>query len=205
MLDLIDLFPQTVAVSHLESMTPEVIERAIEFLESSCRKDSAGAQGFARTEDVLENVIFKEVKQEIIALCKAFSEAYSHEVEDIGISDSWGNIFSHGESMRYHKHNNSYICGNFYLSEGSLLNIISTIHGGLFDIMPRIVKEEENIRAWKSFNVRPKPGRIVLFPSGLYHCVLPSKSQEKRYSIAFNAVPLGQIGNTGSRMNIRFL
>src|SRR5690606_21718553 len=107
--------------------------------------------------------------------------------------------------IRYHRHDNSYISGSLYLSEGSPFNILNPHQGGLFGLMPRVRREdvEENYRSWDSFNINPKPGRLVLFPSGLQHCVLPSQSQEKRYSIAFNAIPLGRIGIPTSLIEIQ--
>lgn len=40
--------------------------------------------------------------------------------------------------------------------------------------------------------VRPRPGVMVLFPSYLYHRTVPFRSDEKRISIAFDALPEGK-------------
>ena len=37
--------------------------------------------------------------------------------------------------------------------------------------------------------VRPRPGLMVLFPSYFYHRTVPFRSEEKRISIAFDALP----------------
>ena len=37
--------------------------------------------------------------------------------------------------------------------------------------------------------VRPKPGRLVLFPSYMWHGTVPFEADEKRLTIAFDAVP----------------
>lgn len=39
-------------------------------------------------------------------------------------------------------------------------------------------------------SVQPKVGRMILFPSYLYHCTIPFESNEERISIAFDLVPL---------------
>jgi tetratricopeptide (TPR) repeat protein len=38
---------------------------------------------------------------------------------------------------------------------------------------------------------RPQPGLMLLFPSYFYHRTIPSRSEERRISIAFDVVPLG--------------
>lgn len=50
---------------------------------------------------------------------------------------------------------------------------------------------EQTTKSWNHFNskiweVTPEEGKIVLFPSWLYHSVLPNESLEDRISIAFN-------------------
>jgi len=37
----------------------------------------------------------------------------------------------------------------------------------------------------------------------MMHCVLPSTSHDKRYSIAFNVIPIGKIGTPTGLMEIR--
>ena len=37
--------------------------------------------------------------------------------------------------------------------------------------------------------VRPKPGRLVLFPSYMWHGTVPFTTDEARMTIAFDAVP----------------
>ena len=37
--------------------------------------------------------------------------------------------------------------------------------------------------------VRPKPGRLVLFPSYMWHGTVPFTTDERRLTIAFDAVP----------------
>ncbi len=157
---------------------------------------------FTNDQQFLNRAIFREVKQEILGLCREFAQVYSHIVDDIHICNSWGNVVGYGEAIRYHKHSNAYISGSFYLSEGSFFNIMDRSHSELFGFSPA-VKPGDNYRAMESFNISPKPRRIILFPSGLMHSVLPSKTQAKRYSVAFNVIPVGRIGSPTGLMEIR--
>lgn len=201
-MELVDLFPRTIAVAELQSLTPEIIGKAIELIDVASAGSVPGDGAYTHDQQFLNRVIFREVKQEILGLCREFAKAYSHIVDDIHICNSWGNVVSHGESIRYHKHSNAYISGSFYLSEGSGFNITDRDRGELFGFAPR-VQPGDNYRAMESFTIPPKPRRIILFPSGMMHSVLPSQSPMKRYSVAFNAIPIGKIGSPTSLMEIR--
>jgi uncharacterized protein (TIGR02466 family) len=201
-MELVDLFPKTIAVAELQSLTPEIIAQAIELIDLSSSNEVPGDGAYTHDQRFLNRAIFRDVKQEILGLCRDFAKAYSHIVDDIHICNSWGNVVGHGESIRYHKHNNSYISGSFYLSEGSGFNITDRNRTELFGFAPAI-QPGDNYRAMESFTIPPKPRRIILFPSGMMHSVLPSQSQAKRYSVAFNAIPVGKIGGPTSLMEIR--
>ena len=198
---LVDLFPKTIAVAELKSLSPEVIEKAKELIDLSANVEISGDGGFTREQQLLDKAIFREVKAEILDMCREFAKAYSHIVEDVAICNSWGNLVKCGDSIHYHRHSNSYISGSFYLSEGTSFNIYNDDSQTLFGFQPAL-KPGDNYRAMESFNIDPKPGRIILFPSNLRHCVLPSNKPENRYSIAFNAVPVGRLGAPTNLLNI---
>lgn len=196
-----DLFPTTIAVSKLETLTTDVIERAITLVRNERLYDMGIHGSYTVEQQILEHPIFEGVKAEIIGLCKEFSRGYCHVIEDIGICNSWANAVEAGQSIPAHKHNNSYISGSFYLTHGSSFSITSPVFLNLFGLMPRI--EGSNFRTWDSYSLTPEPGMVVLFPSGLYHGVTTSGSSETRYSVAFNAIPVGPIGIPTALLEIR--
>lgn len=201
-LDLVDLFPKTIGVAQLQTLTPEVIEKAKELIDIGVDYHMEHDGGFTREQQLLNKAIFREVKQEILQLCREYAEAHSHIVEDIAICNSWGNVVNYGDSIRPHSHTNSYISGSFYLTEGTPFNIINDDANSLFGFAPA-KRPDPNPRSMESFNIHPKLGRIILFPSNLRHMVLPSRSHEPRYSIAFNAVPTGRIGSITNLLHMR--
>lgn len=201
-LDLVDLFPKTVGVAQLTTLTPEVIAKARELIDIGATYAIPGDGGFTTEQQLLNKSVFREVKQEILGLCREFAAAHSHIVDDVAICNSWGNLLNHGDSIRYHRHSNAYISGSFYLTEGTPFNIINDDAQTLFGFSPAI-RAGDNYRAMESFNINPKPGRIVLFPSNLRHTVLPSTSREPRYSIAFNVVPVGRLGAATNLLHIQ--
>ena len=68
--------------------------------------------------------------------------------------------------------------------------------------MPAIQEGADNYRSQQSLVIPPKPGRMILFPSGLHHSVQPSQDDARRYSIAFNTLPVGRIGTPTNLMEI---
>jgi uncharacterized protein (TIGR02466 family) len=206
-MNFVDLFPRTIAVTELKSLTPALMQEARAVIDRDPGITVVETDGsYTREQQLLDLSLFTEVKAEIIELCLEFArQGYGHKVEAIDICNSWGNVVKYGQNIRYHKHNNSYISGSFYLSEGSFFNILNMGYHELFGIMPEIDKQANCYRSWESFNINVKPGRIVMFPSGLQHCVLPSNSQENRYSIAFNAIPVGKIGSETGFMHIQII
>lgn len=204
-MELVDIFPATIAVAELKTLTAPVIEAARTLLDADCGSNSntvAGDGRYTREQQLLDLPLFAEVKREILGLCREFARAHSHRIDDIAICNSWGNVVMRGEGIRYHRHSNAYISGSFYLGEGSQFNILNQHHATLFNFSPEMIPEK-NYRAMESFTIPPKARRLVLFPANLMHCVLPSQSDAPRYSIAFNAIPIGKLGTATSLMEIR--
>lgn len=204
-MELVDIFPATIAVAELQTLTPAVIDAARRLLDTDCASHAnavAGDGRYTREQQLLNLPLFADVKREIIGLCREFARAHSHRIDDIAICNSWGNVVQRGEGIRYHRHSNAYISGSFYLGDGSPFNILNQHHSTLFNFSPELVPGS-NYRAMESFTIPPKARRLVLFPANLMHCVLPSQTDAPRYSIAFNAVPTGKIGIATSLLEIR--
>ena len=200
--DLVDIFPKTIAVAQLKSLTPTVISQARELLDKTCTYQIKGDGGFTTEQQLLNRELFRDVKAEILGLCSEFAAAHNHILEGLHICNSWGNIVHHGDGIRYHKHSNSYISGAFYLSDGCPFNILNDGYADIFGGFLPSRRKEENFRDMESFTINPKIGRIIIFPASLKHCVITSSSNEARYSIAFNAIPKGRIGDPTGLMEI---
>lgn len=201
-MEFVDLFPKTIGVGELKSLTPAIILEAKALIDQSAAVHVGGDGGYTADQQLLNKPVFAAVKQEILGYCRDFANAHSHIVEDLHICNSWGNVVKHGENIHYHAHSNSYISGTFYLTDGSPFNILNSHYRSSFSFAPA-VRKGENYRAMESFTINPKPCRIIVFPSGMQHCVLPSTSDVGRYSIAFNVIPIGRVGEPTSLMEIR--
>jgi ectoine hydroxylase-related dioxygenase (phytanoyl-CoA dioxygenase family) len=70
------------------------------------------------------------------------------------------------------------------------------------DIDP--AKNEHTGFTWAQFNIQPKKGLLVIFPSWLNHSVPENTTSALRKSLAFNAVPSKTVGSVFSSTKLTF-
>ena len=103
------------------------------------------------------------------------------------ITNLWININGHKDFNRRHTHGNSLISGVFYVKVPDESSKIRFYHPS-YQLIDRDwnVKLKYNQYTSGRWDIPPKKGRLLLFPSWLEHEVCPNLSQEKRISISFN-------------------
>ena len=57
--------------------------------------------------------------------------------------------------------------------------------------MPARKKGEPPKHLWREVRVNPMVGRIIMFPSWLWHCVEPNNTNDIRISVSFNFIQKG--------------
>lgn len=109
----------------------------------------------------------------------------------VDIIESWYHITRHGGFHDAHSHPNCSWCGIYYLSPGD--SDFQTRSGLNRFYDPRVNAEHYQdagtayLSAHGVFDMEPKEGQIVLFPSYLKHSALPYFGDADRVVIAFNA------------------
>jgi hypothetical protein len=162
-LDLYDLFPKTIAVTQLNSLSESLCLSAIKEIERDLVSGNPGDGSFTQNQQLLDLSFFAPVKKEILELCGEFCKAYSHAIDRLHICNSWGNKVSQGDSIRTHKHTNSYISGSFYLTDGSGFSLVDYERSNLFGGFTTEILPDGNMRASESFHINPQIGRIIFF------------------------------------------
>ena len=99
-----------------------------------------------------------------------------------------------------HMHCNSFLSGVLYLTPHASPIIFRhplpwRWSSGLDDKNDGMLKSNQ-------FVLSPKMGDIVLFPSHVFHLIMPHKDNVVRCSLAFNVVPIGQYGARDSTINV---
>ncbi len=112
------------------------------------------------------------------------------------IANMWANVNRSGHGNEYHSHPGAYWSGVYYVDDGGIAADPSL--GGELEFMdPRGPAPAMNaphlayampggLSAGATERVRPRAGRLVLFPAWMMHQVRPYRGMAERISIAFN-------------------
>ena len=114
-----------------------------------------------------------------------------YDCDSLSVTSSWANCALAGAAMRqnYHRHSMSFLSGVFYLTEG-----VPTIFED--PVIHRTQAQIEVLRkGWRGpFEaIENEPGKLVLFPSWMYHSTPPHWGDNDRWVISFNTLPTGAV------------
>ena len=114
------------------------------------------------------------------------------------ITQCWANQTRKGGLHVGHTHSNSLVSSIFYLSEQSAPTYftVKSIWHDKFDLPIQNIKgnDPQSVTTPLTF-IEPIVGRLVLFPSSLFHGVIQSNSVLPRFSMSFNTFIDGTIGD----------
>ena len=135
---------------------------------------------------------FEPLVQELFAMQK---EIYEEEWLDRKpvLGNLWANINPPGGYNRPHVHPNCLWSGVYYVKaqENSGKLICNDPRPGTHTVMPIRKKGTPPQHLWRECHLAPIPGRIIMFPAWLWHCVDPNRSNDIRISISFNFIQDG--------------
>jgi uncharacterized protein (TIGR02466 family) len=198
-MQMIQMFGAWIGATRLSSLD---INTALEYVQKI--DNDIGSNGATTvTQRLLDTPEFKDVKQEIEILTKEYVVNQGHIVDEVKISSSWGNTLTKGQPISVHQHPNSYVSGVLYLTKGSPLHFHNPLQTeDLFTFRPNVQWDADNIHTWQVMHLNPEPGSMFLFPSKLNHHVEHNETNY-RYSIAFNTLPIGELGDSTKQINIK--
>jgi len=124
------------------------------------------------------------------------------------ITNSWAVKHSPGDWAQFHLHTNCLLSGVYYFDvkedQGDLT--FTSDYGsntGIFPININLTFKENNIFNSKKWWMKPRNGNLYIFPSWLLHSVGENKTQDDRYSLAFNVHLKGKIGEKEYELEIK--
>jgi len=146
---------------------------------------------------------FKEFSKKIIQRCKEQIELLGYDVEDIAITDMWGNVIQNKEAHPPHTHSNNFLSGVYYLHSDKAAGIQFIDARPSADvIVPR--KKEKNELNSNLLEFASQANRAIFFPSWLQHWVPQNTSNNKRISIAWNVQLKGKVGEHNEYQSATF-
>ena len=104
------------------------------------------------------------------------------------LGNMWANINPPGGSNQPHVHPNCFYSGVYYI-KSNLKSGRLKLHDprpGVQLYLPRRTKTEIPKHLWREASLEPVPGRILVFPSWVWHGVEPNESNDIRISVSFN-------------------
>lgn len=110
-------------------------------------------------------------------------------------ANMWANVNRSGHGNEFHAHPGSFWSGVYYVDDGGIA--ANPALGGELEFMdprgpgpamyaPQLAYGSIGLSVGANETVRPKAGRLVMFPAWLLHQVRPYLGDAERISIAFN-------------------
>ena len=136
-----------------------------------------------------------EYQQLVQELYKMQEEIYQDEWLDRKpkLGNMWANINYPGGYNRPHVHPNCLFSGVYYVkaNKNSGVFVANDPRPGIQTMMPTRKPGRPPKHLWREVHLEPIPGRIIMFPAWLWHCVEPNKSNDIRISVSFNFIQDG--------------
>jgi uncharacterized protein (TIGR02466 family) len=199
--NLILLFPKVIYTNTLSSLTDDIIQYCKNKIDSDIITNGDGYGNYTKNQNFLDDPILNNVKEEILQFLHEYISVLNHETESIRVCSSWGNLLKPNDQTTKHNHANSYISGVFYLTDGSDIAFHNNSVSDDFLFLTKIHTEENKPWTYGKYTIPCSPKRIILFPSLLYH-EIDKNVYHDRYSIAFNTIPVGNIGVDSCRIKL---
>ena len=149
-------------------------------------------KGWHSTTDMHQIPVFKPLVDELFKMQnEIFKEEWLDGTPTMG--NMWANINPPGGMNRPHIHPNSHFSGVYYIKAPKdcgqiVFNDPRTLS---HMIMPTRIKETPPSHLWREVRVDPLEGRMIMFPSWLWHSVDPNESKDIRISVSFNFIQKG--------------
>ena len=204
-MDIVPLFSKPVYVNDLTLDTTNIIKNLNEKFDVSGYKNET--DGAFDTCDasvnkfVLNNKKYKNLKQIVEKEFEKYSVNILHYTNKFKITTSWFTRSKPNQESNYHNHNNCMFSGVLYLAANENSGGINFLNFENHRFL--LPAKQYNVFNGKNHTFDAKPGRILFFPSELHHKILKNKSSEDRYSLAFNFIPVGDIGDVSEDSQIK--
>ena len=189
---ILPVFSSNIVTCIIEKNT-DALKKETKFANNDYQKDT-GRDNYR----VLEK--YPKVKKTLLEKYKKFAREQLNYTENFEISTSWITKIVTGGQCQQHCHKNSFYSGVYYFDEyeqnkGGTLEFQTPLMN-LPDFY--LIPKEWNFLNSNVIEITPVKNLLVLFPSYLFHRVLPYQGTSIRRSLSFNIVPTGSYGNGDS-------
>ena len=196
--DVVPLFSKPIYLKALDLDVKKIMSIAEKETYAKVFEDYHGYDNCSQSTNlyVLENKELKFLKDAMMKEFYLYNSNVMHFSNKFEITTSWFTKTEKGQLGSGHNHNNCMISGVFYLQVDENTG---DIHFETYDY-GRYWLDIEEFNIFNSIDYSFKPGNntLMLFPAEMHHRVHKNESDITRYSLAFNMVPVGLLGDNDS-------
>ena len=144
----------------------------------------------------------QEINEEISRHIQVSIDHFFGYTVDSKIINSWGTKSSHNSIADWHSHSNFWLSAVYYPhgTKKDNFNLMFNTYKP-FAWTPRV--KEHNILNQSAVKIEVVEGDLLIFPSDLRHKIGENCTAKDRYSIAFNILPNGEIGDSDSYLEYK--
>ena len=148
---------------------------------------------FSTNKKVLEDEALKPLIPILIKEFEQYNDLVWKYTNTFKITTSWFTKTLKQGGAQWHHHQNSSISGVLYLQTDKANGNIHfrNFNNRWLDIQPK----ENTMYNFNNATFHCRAGGLIFFPSDLHHTVPISLSENDRYSLAFNLMPVGLVGD----------
>lgn len=149
------------------------------------------------------------LKNEIQNHCNIFLEKYLKVKKntEFYITNSWMLKHNPNDFAQNHYHTNSLLSGVYYLdvpeNSGDFVFLRNEQLTHIFPPAFNIEFDEDTSVNCQNYKIKTEAGKIIIFPSQMYHGVLENLSDKCRYSLAFNFYAKGKVGRDECQLELK--
>ena len=148
--------------------------------------------GWHSTTEMHKIPLFQPLVNELFVMMKEVWKEEWLDREPV-LGNMWANINYKEGYNQPHIHPNSLFSGVYYVkalpNSGKLMCNDPT--PGIQTTLPVRKPGQPPKHLWRETHIEPIPGRIIMFPAWLWHCVERNKSNDIRISVSFNFLQHG--------------
>lgn len=194
--EVLPLFPTPVLIKrYTEDLTEEIkYAKVIDYGRDNMQQVGGNSQ--STDSFILNKKELSNIKTFIEASIKEYCEKILECEDELRITQSWINKSTFGQSHHLHNHPNSIISGVFYFQSDEKTAPIQFRKAS--DSSFNLIHKKYNHFTTEMFNLYTTSGDLILFPSNLFHTVLPNQSTSERLSLSFNTFVTQSTGSIKS-------
>ena len=185
-------FPTIIYIKHLpnpEQLNSYLEKHIIEWSNQDKSVSRANVNRWHSTTDVNQKTKYEPLIQELFKMQNEIIEEEHLDIEP-KLGNMWANINPPGGYNQSHLHPNSLFSGVYYVKAPPNSGRLSLMdpRPGVQQCMPSRKKVKLPRELWREIYYDPIPGRMIIFPSWMWHKVEPNKSNDIRISVSFNFI-----------------